>query len=201
MTSRYIAGRDTHNFEEAKRVSGENHIIMDEIAIKRALTRIAHEILERNKGIDNCVLAGIKTRGIYLAKRLSERLESIEGKEIPWAELDVTAYRDDRVDQDQARKEISFAVPVQGKKVILLDDVLYTGRTIRSAMDAIMHCGRPENIQLAVLADRGHRELPIRPDYVGKNVPTSKSEEIEVLLIEADGLDEVRIVQNRGGEA
>lgn len=182
-------------------MSSENHIIMDEIAIKRALTRIAHEILERNKGIDNCILAGIKTRGIFLAKRLAERLESIEGKEIPWAELDVTAYRDDRSGDNKTRGDISFAIPVQGKKVILLDDVLYTGRTIRSAMDAIMQCGRPENIQLAVLADRGHRELPIRPDYVGKNVPTSKSEEIEVLLLETDGSDEVRIVQNRGGEA
>lgn len=179
-------------------MSTESHIIMDETAIRRALTRIAHEILERNKGIEGCVLAGIKTRGVFLAKRLAERLEEIEGKAIPWGELDVTSYRDDRA--EVATERISFSIPIHDKKVILLDDVLYTGRTIRAAMEAIMDCGRPESIQLAVLADRGHRELPIRPDYIGKNVPTSKVEEIEVLLEETDGMDQVRILQSRGGQ-
>ncbi|MNJ45553.1 Bifunctional protein PyrR [compost metagenome] len=178
-------------------MSIETHVIMDETAIRRALTRIAHEILERNKGIEGCVLAGIKTRGVFLAKRLAERLEEIEGASIPWGELDVTFYRDDRNKTAGAANEQSFKLPVHGKKVILFDDVLYTGRTIRAAMDAIMDCGRPESIQLAVLADRGHRELPIRPDYIGKNVPTSKSEEIEVLLQEIDGSDVVRIMHHR----
>jgi pyrimidine operon attenuation protein / uracil phosphoribosyltransferase len=181
-------------------VSNESHIIMDETAIRRALTRIAHEILERNKGIEGCVLAGIKTRGVYLAKRLAERLESIEGTSIPWGELDVTNYRDDKKEEAaQGAAKATFPVSIQGKKVILFDDVLYTGRTIRAAMDAIMDCGRPESIQLAVLADRGHRELPIRADYIGKNVPTSRAEEIEVLLTEHDGTDLVRILQAREG--
>lgn len=179
-------------------MSIETRVIMDETAIRRALTRIAHEILERNKGIEGCVLAGIKTRGVFLAKRLAERLEEIEGASIPWGELDVTFYRDDRNKTAEGTNENSFQLPVHGKKVILFDDVLYTGRTIRAAMDAIMDCGRPESIQLAVLADRGHRELPIRPDYIGKNVPTSKSEEIEVLLQEIDGSDVVRIMHHRG---
>lgn len=177
----------------------ESHVIMDETAIRRALTRIAHEIIERNKGIENCVLAGIKTRGVFLAKRLAERLENIEGISIPWVELDVTSYRDDRSSEERGAEKANFPVSIHGKVVILIDDVLYTGRTIRAAMDAIMDCGRPEAIQLAVLADRGHRELPIRPDYIGKNVPTSRAEEIEVLLQENDGSDEVRISQQRGG--
>ncbi|MUG44982.1 bifunctional pyr operon transcriptional regulator/uracil phosphoribosyltransferase PyrR [Paenibacillus woosongensis] len=177
-------------------MSIDTHVIMDETAIRRALTRIAHEILERNKGIEGCVLAGIKTRGVFLAKRLAERLEEIEGASIPWGELDVTFYRDDR-NKTEGTNSNTFSLPVHGKKVILFDDVLYTGRTIRAAMDAIMDCGRPENIQLAVLADRGHRELPIRPDYIGKNVPTSKSEEIEVMLQEIDGSDVVRILHHR----
>ncbi len=179
-------------------MSTESHIIMDEIAIRRALIRVAHEILERNNGIEGCVLAGIKTRGVFLAKRLAERLENIEGTPMPWFELDVTAYRDDRSAQEGGIEQAAFPVPIHNKKVILLDDVLYTGRTIRAAMDAIMDAGRPESIQLAVLVDRGHRELPIRPDYIGKNVPTSKVEEIEVLLQESDGHDQVRILQQRG---
>ncbi|MNI34518.1 Bifunctional protein PyrR [compost metagenome] len=179
-------------------MSLESHVIMDETAIRRALTRIAHEILERNKGIEGCVLAGIKTRGVFLAKRLAERLENIEGNAIPWFELDVTSYRDDRSERERGADKISFPMPIHDKKVIIFDDVLYTGRTIRAAMDAIMDCGRPQSIQLAVLADRGHRELPIRPDYIGKNVPTSKAEEIEVLLEEVDGSDLVRIFQQRG---
>lgn len=178
----------------------ETHIIMDEPAIRRALTRIAHEILERNKGIEGCVLVGIRTRGVHLAKRLAERLEEIEGAKVEWGELDVTSYRDDRLGDDEEKVEVQplTGLDVHDKKVILFDDVLYTGRTIRAAMDALMDCGRPESIQLAVLADRGHRELPIRPDYIGKNVPTSKAEDVEVLLKEQDGIDQVNILQQRG---
>ncbi|WP_149093333.1 bifunctional pyr operon transcriptional regulator/uracil phosphoribosyltransferase PyrR [Paenibacillus terrae] len=188
-------------------MSNETHVLMDEIAIRRALTRIAHEILEKNKGIDNCVLVGIRTRGVHLAQRLAAKIAEIEGAPIPWGELDVTAYRDDRENNAEAKgngKELLMNpadVSVHDKKVILFDDVLYTGRTIRAAMDALMHCGRPQMIQLAVLADRGHRELPIRPDYIGKNIPTSKSEEIVVALQETDGKDEVTINQNRGEQA
>ncbi|GIO30575.1 MULTISPECIES: bifunctional pyr operon transcriptional regulator/uracil phosphoribosyltransferase PyrR [Paenibacillus] len=182
-------------------MSNEVHVIMDEAAIRRALTRIAHEILERNKGIENCVLIGIKTRGEFLAKRLAAKILEIEGTPVPWGAIDVTAYRDD---QKQAAPKTALdgnqelkALEIEEKKVILFDDVLYTGRTIRAAMDALMDCGRPQMIQLAVLADRGHRELPIRPDYIGKNVPTSKQEQIEVALTETDGKDEVTIFQNR----
>lgn len=186
----------------------EVRIIMDEIAIRRALTRIAHEILEKNKGIENCILIGIRTRGIYIAQRIAERIQEIEGTPIHCVELDVTAYRDDLLEglasspQDeelakyQLRKSLGN-VSIQDKTIILFDDVLYTGRTIRAAMDALMDCGRPRMIQLAVLADRGHRELPIRPDYVGKNVPTSNKEEIEVTLSEIDEKDQVTILQNR----
>lgn len=186
----------------------EVHVIMDETAIRRALTRIAHEILEKNKGIEDCILIGIKTRGIYLAKRIAERIQEIEGTPITCGELDVTSYRDDRLEvrthtaQDgeiavNQLKDSLGNVSIHDKKIILFDDVLYTGRTIRAAMDALMDCGRPRMIQLAVLADRGHRELPIRPDYIGKNVPTSILEEIEVALTEFDGKDEVTILQYR----
>ncbi|SMG13740.1 pyrimidine operon attenuation protein / uracil phosphoribosyltransferase [Paenibacillus aquistagni] len=175
------------------------NVIMDDAAVRRALTRVAHEILERNKGIEGCVLVGIRTRGIYLAQRIAERIQAIEGVSIPVGELDITRYRDDRkVVEDDSTTVPGEAYPIEGMKVILCDDVLYTGRTIRAAMDAIMDHGRPAMIQLAVLADRGHRELPIRPDYVGKNVPTSKAEEIQVFFQEADGIDEVRISHNRG---
>jgi pyrimidine operon attenuation protein / uracil phosphoribosyltransferase len=172
-------------------------IVLDEQAIRRALTRIAHEIIERNKGIDGCVLVGIKTRGIYLAKRLAERIEQIEGKSIPVGELDITLYRDDLTvktsDHEPLVKGTDVPFDVTNKKVILVDDVLFTGRTVRAAMDAMMDLGRPAQIQLAVLVDRGHRELPIRADFVGKNIPTSSSEVIVVELTEVDGLDQVSI--------
>lgn len=185
-------------------MSTETHVIMDETAIRRALTRIAHEILEKNKGIEGCVLVGIRTRGVYLAERIAAKIEEIEGTKVPWGELDVTPYRDDRSNEGGAMdqkmlKMTPESLTIHDKKIILFDDVLYTGRTIRAAMDAIMDCGRPESIQLAVLADRGHRELPIRADYVGKNVPTSRTEEIEVLLREYDGSDLVRILHDREG--
>ncbi|AWP28820.1 Uracil phosphoribosyltransferase [Paenibacillus vortex V453] len=182
-------------------MSNEQHVIMDETAIRRALTRIAHEILEKNKGIEDCVLVGIRTRGVFLAQRIAERMNEIEGTPIPWGEIDVTSYRDDRDSKEATAERVEGAklslehLNIHDKKVILFDDVLYTGRTIRAAMDALMDCGRPRMIQLAVLADRGHRELPIRPDYIGKNVPTSKHEEITVALTEIDGKDEVTISQ------
>nr|WP_260842981.1 bifunctional pyr operon transcriptional regulator/uracil phosphoribosyltransferase PyrR [Paenibacillus sp. IHBB 10380] len=185
--------------KEETTMSSEQHVIMDETAIRRALTRIAHEILEKNKGIEDCVLVGIRTRGVFLAQRIAERMNDIEGTPIPWGEIDVTSYRDDRDSKAAAAgagegaKQSLAHLDIHDKKVILFDDVLYTGRTIRAAMDALMDCGRPRMIQLAVLADRGHRELPIRPDYIGKNVPTSKQEEITVSLTEIDGKDEVTI--------
>jgi pyrimidine operon attenuation protein / uracil phosphoribosyltransferase len=177
-------------------VTQEEHVLLDETAIRRALTRIAHEILERNKGVDNCMIVGIRTRGVYLARRIAERIEEIEGVALPVAEVDVTSYRDDRGPGAQISPVQADGLKIEGKKLILFDDVLFTGRTVRAAMDALMDCGRPEMIQLAVLVDRGHRELPIRPDYVGKNVPTSRLESVEVLLTEVDGTDQV-IIQRR----
>ena len=169
--------------------------IMDEEAIRRALTRIAHEILERNRGTAGLVLVGIRRRGVPLAERLAARIKEIEDRTVPVGSLDITLYRDDltlRSDHPVVhRTEVPFGV--QGKTVVLVDDVLYTGRTIRAAMDAIMDFGRPECVQLAVLVDRGHRELPIRADYVGKNVPTSRKENINVRLKETDGEDAVII--------
>ncbi|MFD0960283.1 bifunctional pyr operon transcriptional regulator/uracil phosphoribosyltransferase PyrR [Paenibacillus chungangensis] len=184
----------------------EHLIIMDEAAIRRALTRIAHEIVEKNKGIENCVIVGIRTRGIYLAERIAERIAEIEGKPVPVQELDITSYRDDRLEVTsmcvEAAAEPGAAnnakLSVRDKRVILFDDVLYTGRTIRAALDAIMDSGRPQSVQLAVLVDRGHRELPIRPDFVGKNVPTSKQEQIQVFLSEIDLMDRVTIKHQRG---
>jgi len=163
--------------------------------IEKSLKRIAHEILEKNKSGKDLVLIGIRRRGVTLAKRLSSQIKEIEGIEVPMGVLDITLYRDDLSEiasQPVLRKtEVPFSV--KNKKVILIDDVLYTGRTIRAALDAIIDLGRPRFIQLAVLLDRGHRELPIRADYVGKNVPTSQKEMIEVRLVEDDGVDEVII--------
>ena len=173
--------------------------IMDEKAIGRAITRISHEIIERNKGIQDIVLVGIKTRGIYIAQRLAERLKQLEDIDVPVGELDITLYRDDVKDMEEPELHSSdVPVSIEGKEVILVDDVLYTGRTIRAAMDAVMDLGRPRKISLAVLVDRGHRELPIRADYVGKNIPTSKTEEIIVEMEERDGAD--RIMISKGNE-
>ncbi|WP_078554801.1 bifunctional pyr operon transcriptional regulator/uracil phosphoribosyltransferase PyrR [Bacillus alkalicellulosilyticus] len=175
-------------------------VILDEAAIRRAITRIAHEIIERNKGIENCVLVGIKTRGIYIANRLAEKIKQIENQSIPVGEIDITLYRDDLSVKTTSKEPVLMGSDIPNiteQKVILIDDVLYTGRTVRAALDALIDIGRPAQIQLAVLIDRGHRELPIRPDYIGKNVPTSKSEVIEAKLKEIDGIDEVSIEQNK----
>ncbi|WP_301107057.1 bifunctional pyr operon transcriptional regulator/uracil phosphoribosyltransferase PyrR [Sporosarcina sp.] len=171
--------------------------ILDEQAITRAITRIAHEIIEKNRGIDDCILVGIKTRGAILSKRLADRIEQIEGKPIKKGELDITLYRDDlQLKHEQAEAlvhQVDIEHDVADQKVILVDDVLYTGRTVRAALDAVMDLGRPASIQLAVLVDRGHRELPIRPDFVGKNIPTSSEEQVVVSMTETDGTDGVTI--------
>ncbi|MED3552259.1 bifunctional pyr operon transcriptional regulator/uracil phosphoribosyltransferase PyrR [Cytobacillus praedii] len=175
-------------------------IVLDEQAIRRALTRIAHEIIEKNKGIEGCILVGIRTRGIYLARRLAERIQQIEGANIPVGELDITLYRDDlskvTVDEEPLVKGSEIPHDITNQKVILVDDVLYTGRTVRAALDALVDIGRPSSVQLAVLVDRGHRELPIRADYVGKNIPTSSSEKIVVELNEVDEHEHVSIFEN-----
>ncbi|RKP55624.1 bifunctional pyr operon transcriptional regulator/uracil phosphoribosyltransferase PyrR [Cohnella endophytica] len=181
----------------------DSRVIMDESAIRRALTRIAHEMVEKNKGIQGCVLIGIRTRGVYLARRVAERIFDIEGHPISVGELDITRYRDDRPTSAEAAGGLpdeELKLLVKDKRIILVDDVLYTGRTIRAALDALMDCGRPQSIQLAVLVDRGHRELPIRPDYVGKNVPTSRHEKIDVSLSEIDDGDCVTILHPREAE-
>jgi pyrimidine operon attenuation protein / uracil phosphoribosyltransferase len=174
--------------------------VLDEPGIDRALTRIAHEILERAGGTEALALVGIRTRGVSLAHRIAGRLSAIEGAKIPVGALDINLYRDDlglKAETPILRgTDITF--PVAGKTVVLVDDVLYTGRTIRAALDAIMDLGRPRMIQLAVLIDRGHRELPIRPDYVGKNLPTARREIVHVQLREHDGHDRVVIEEPEG---
>lgn len=171
--------------------------ILDEAAINRALTRIAHEILERNKGVDDLVLIGIKTRGVPLSERLKAKINHIEGVEVPTGEIDITLYRDDltHVSKESSPQvnDATIETNIDGKKVILVDDVLFTGRTVRAAMDALVDLGRPAQIQLAVLVDRGHRELPIRADYIGKNIPTSQEEIVTVQLKEHDDVDLVSI--------
>ena len=174
--------------------------VLDAAGIARAITRIAHEIVERNKGVREVVLVGLRSRGVDLARRMASKLDEMEGAKVPVGALDITLYRDDlgrAVTQPVVRRtEIAF--PVNAKIVVLVDDVLYTGRSCRAAMDALMDLGRPCLIQLAVLVDRGHRELPIRADYVGKNVPTSHQEEVQVLLTEEDGTDRVLILDRVG---
>jgi pyrimidine operon attenuation protein/uracil phosphoribosyltransferase len=171
--------------------------VMDADKIDRALTRIAHEILERHRDVEDLVLVGIRTRGVPLANRMQDKIRSIENRDIPVGILDITLYRDDltTVGPHAVLKETKIHFPIDDKKIILVDDVLFTGRTIRAALDGLMDFGRPRLIQLAVLVDRGHRELPIRADFVGKNVSTSLKEMVQVLLREEDGKDEVLIIQ------
>ncbi|MGI6065350.1 MAG: bifunctional pyr operon transcriptional regulator/uracil phosphoribosyltransferase PyrR [Bacillota bacterium] len=172
--------------------------IMDEDGMRRALTRIAHEIIEKNKGVDNLCLVGIRTRGIPLAERLAKKVQEIEGRNIPLGVIDITLYRDDltTLSYHPVLHHTDLPIDITGKTIVLVDDVLYTGRTTRAALDAIFDIGRPASIQLAVLVDRGHRELPIRPDYVGKNVPSSRKEIVAVHVREIDGEDKVIINEN-----
>ena len=169
-------------------------VVLDARDVTRALTRISHEILERNRDAQSLVLLGIPTRGVYLARRIAAKIQSIEGIEVQVGSLDVTMYRDD-LKSNPARTPGHTAVPVgiDGKIVVLVDDVLFSGRTIRAALDALSDLGRPAAVRLAVLVDRGHRELPIRADHVGKNLPSARSEHVGVRLAESDGVDEVRI--------
>jgi pyrimidine operon attenuation protein / uracil phosphoribosyltransferase len=172
--------------------------VMDAQAIQRALVRIAHEILERNKGTERLAMVGIRSRGVHLAERIRNAVHDIEGgTAIPFGVVDITLYRDDldRGMQTPIVKGTDIPFAVEGRRILLVDDVLFTGRTIRAAMDALIDFGRPQFIQLAVLVDRGHRELPIRADYVGKNLPTSLGEQVQVRLAEVDGVDEV-VIEN-----
>ena len=168
--------------------------LMSQDEIQRALSRIAHEVLERNRGVDDLVLVGMHTRGVPLAHRLADRIRRFEGREVPVGALDIQLYRDDLTVRGLiSNPPTDIPVSIADAKVVLVDDVLFTGRSIRAAMDALMDLGRPRQIQLAVLVDRGHRELPIRADYAGKNVPTSTGERVEVRLSEIDGDDAVVI--------
>jgi len=175
--------------------TSKSAVVMDADRITRTLTRIAHEIVERNKGVGDLALIGVRTRGVYIARRLGRTLKEITGDDVPTGALDITLYRDDLMRHAVGpqpvirRTEIPFSI--DNKKILLVDDVLYTGRTTRAALDALIDFGRPKGIQLIVLVDRGHRELPIKADYVGKNLPTSTEESVQVRLHEADGTDEV----------
>ncbi|PKM81691.1 MAG: bifunctional pyr operon transcriptional regulator/uracil phosphoribosyltransferase PyrR [Firmicutes bacterium HGW-Firmicutes-14] len=173
----------------------EKALILDADGIRRALTRIAHEIIERNKGVDDVALIGIRRRGVPLAERLARRIGEIEGKNVPIGILDITLYRDDltTVTHQPVIHKTEIPFDIDNKTIVLIDDVLFTGRTVRAALDAIIDLGRPQGIQLAVLVDRGHRELPIRADYVGKNVPTSRKEIVSVYLTELDQKDKAVI--------
>jgi len=173
-------------------------IVMTAEDIRRTLARIAHEIIERNKSTDHLILVGLHTRGVPLAKRLAKSIENYENSQLPVGALDFSLYRDD-LDPSEANSALQRTdIPsdINGKSVVLVDDVLYTGRSIRAAMDALIDLGRPRSIQLAVLIDRGHREMPIRADYVGKNIPSARHEDIQVRLAETDGVDEVAIVSS-----
>lgn len=177
-------------------------IIMNAADIRRTLARISHEIIERNKSTEHLVLVGMRTRGVPLANRLAANIEGFEGVSIPVGALDISLYRDDlsSLGLQPIVKSTDIPVNIDNKAVVLVDDVLYTGRSTRAAMDALIDLGRPHSIQLAVLVDRGHRELPIRADYVGKNMPSSRHEEIQVRLKESDGIDEVAIIPVPAGE-
>lgn len=172
--------------------------IIDGMAMKRALTRITYEIIERNKGTQGLILVGIKTRGEFIARRIANQMAKLEGAKVPVFALDITGYRDDlQGDQAAVESKVTGKLPVDidDQRVVLVDDVFYTGRTVRAAMDALMDQGRPQSISVAVLIDRGHREMPIRPDFVGKNVPTASTEKIKVHMTEVDDEDNVKLIK------
>ncbi len=178
-------------------MAANERVIMDAQAIERALTRVAHEVLERNKGTEALVLVGIRSRGVHIAQRLRDKIREIEHVEVPTGIIDITLYRDDlsRSRQQPLVKGTQIPCAVDDTRVVLVDDVLFTGRTVRAALDALVDFGRPRNVQLVVLVDRGHRELPVRADYVGKNVPTAVNESVQVRLRESDGRDEVVVAR------
>jgi pyrimidine operon attenuation protein/uracil phosphoribosyltransferase len=186
-------------------VTRSQRILLDEESIRRTLSRIAHEIIERNEDLDTVALVGIHTRGVPIAQRIRKLVEERSGEELALGQLDITFHRDDvhvRAGQAPRRpqplvRDTKLDFDLEGRTVILVDDVLYTGRTIRAAIDALFEYGRPERVQLAVLADRGHRELPIRPDYVGKNLPTTRGERVQVELMEVDEVDRVILISDR----
>ena len=195
-----MAGTGTENTQRRATNAAEMRRVMDAEEMRRALTRMFHEVLERNHGADGLLLAGIRTRGVPLAERLAAQIRRSEGAEAPVGHLDINLYRDDLSERPRLRiGATTMPVDVAGRVVVLADDVLYTGRTIRAAMDAISDLGRPVRIQVAALVDRGHRELPIRADFVGKNIPTRRSEIVKVSFVETDGVDEVRIVDREAG--
>jgi len=171
--------------------------LMDKDEIRRSLLRLSHQILEKNREIEDLVVVGIHRRGVTLAERISKMIEEIKGKKLPTGTLDITLYRDDltRIAYQPVVRNTNILFPIDDKKVVLVDDVLYTGRTVRAAIDALIDFGRPKKIELVVLIDRGHRQLPIRADYVGKNIPTSPEEMVEVRVEELDGTDEVLILK------
>ena len=176
-----------------------NSKIMDKEAVRRAISRMAHEILEKNKGSQGLCLVGIRTRGVVLAQRLTEAIRTIEGVDVPVGILDITLYRDDltTIDVQPSVRETQIGFDIQDKKIVLVDDVLFTGRTIRSALNALADFGRPSMIQLAVLIDRGHRELPIRADFVGKNIPTSRQQDVQVIFQDVDGKEDQVMVEDK----
>ena len=173
----------------------QNSQVMDADEIRRALTRIAHEIIEKNKGAEKLAVVGIRRKGVPLAERLAKLIGDIEGTRVPVGALDIALYRDDILTRQPTVGQTEIPFDVNGRRIVLVDEVIFTGRTVRCALDALMDMGRPAAIQLAVLIDRGHRELPIRPDYVGKNLPTSRKETVDVHLEEIEGEDKVYIVK------
>lgn len=174
---------------------GETTLILDEQAVSRAIVRISFEIVERNKGAEDLCIVGIMGGGVSLAKRIAAKISEIEKREVEWGQLDITCHRDDQAPPKDYQDRSVIDFPLTGKRVVLVDDVIYTGRTVRAAIDALMERGRPRNIQLAALIDRGHRELPIRADFIGKNLPTSSGEQVRVTTLERDGVDSVSILK------
>ena len=173
----------------------EKAVILDEKAMQRAVARISYEIIERNQGVNNLCVIGMFSRGAELARRIADKIREVENAEIPTGFLDITSFRDDVEPGREYIDRSDIPFPITDRKVVLVDDVIYTGRSVRAAIDALMELGRPQSIQLAVLIDRGHREIPIRPDFIGKNLPTARDEQVKVMVRERDGIDKVIILE------